>query len=324
MHDRTATDAPARYRPADQSHAHDAGGSRSRLITAFAAVYIVWGSTYLAIRYGVATIPPFLLGWSRFLVSGAMLFAWARLRREPAPTAAQWRDATITGVLMLCGGNGAVAWAEQRIPSGIAALLVAVVPLWMVLIDWLRPHGVRPRASAMVGIIVGLGGLFLLVGPNVVSGGGGADLSGSLVLVAGSLSWAAGSIYSRHGAHPRSAVMATGMQMIGGSVGLMLVSFASGEVQHLHLSSVSAPSAIGWAYLVTFGSLVGFTAYIYLLRVTTPAKAATYAYVNPLVAVFLGWAVAGEPVTARTLVAAAVILAGVAMITLGQTVEMSG
>jgi drug/metabolite transporter (DMT)-like permease len=301
------------------SHPHH---SRSRLIAAFAAVYIVWGSTYLAIRYSVETIPPFLMGGSRFVVSGAILVAWAALRGESLPSARQWRDASITGVLMLCGGNGAVAWAEQRVPSGIAALLVAVVPLWMVLIDWLRPHGARPRLSAIIGIIIGLGGLALLVGPDALSGHSDIDISGAVILIAGSLSWAAGSIHSRYTSHAQSAVMSTGMQMLGGSAGLLLLSLLLGEVQDFDVASVSRASTLGWLYLVTFGSLVGFTAYIYLLKVTTPAKAATYAYVNPLVAVFLGWAIAGEPITTRTLVAAAVILGGVAMITLGQAAEM--
>lgn len=308
--------------PQPESHAHEASHSRTRLIAAFAAVYVIWGSTYLAIRYSVQTIPPFFMGGSRFVVSGAILVGWARLRGEPLPSKREWIDASITGVLMLCGGNGAVAWAEQRVPSSIAALLVAVVPLWMVLIDWLRPHGTRPRASAMIGIIIGLGGLALLVGPDALSGHGEIDLSGAVILIAGSLSWAAGSIHSRHTSRSQSAVMSTGMQMIGGSAGLLLVALLLGEVQRFDVTTVSAESAIGWLYLVTFGGLVGFTAYIYLLKVTTPAKAATYAYVNPLVAVFLGWAIAGEPITARTLVAAAVILAGVAMITLGQAVEM--
>jgi drug/metabolite transporter (DMT)-like permease len=323
MSDRNAATARAHPTSEEPLPAHAEREPRSRLLAAFAAVYIVWGSTYLAIRYGVETIPPFLMGGSRFLVSGAILVAWARLRGERKASPRAWRDATIAGVLMLCGGNGAVAWAEQRVASSIAALLVAVVPLWMVLIDWLRPHGTRPRLSAIAGIVVGLGGLYLLVGSDAVSGGGGAEPVGSIVLILGSLAWAAGSIYSRYGAHPQSAALTTGMQMLGGSVGLMLLSLVSGEIHEFRPSAVSNASAVGWLYLVTFGSLVGFTAYIYLLRVTTPAKAATYAYVNPLVAVFLGWAIAGEPITMRTLIAAAVILAGVAMITLGQTIEMS-
>ena len=293
--------------------------SRSRILVAFAAVYVVWGSTYLAIRYAVETIPPFLMVGTRFLLSGAILYAWARTHGARRPSPAQWRDATIAGVLMLCFGNGAVSWAEQRVPSGLAALLVAVVPLWVVLIDWLRPRGTRPRASVIAGVIVGIAGLIVLVGPATLRGRGAIDSAGVIVLMGGSLAWAAGSVYNRYGSRPSSAAMSTGLQMLGGSAFLILLSVARGELDALHLTAISPASWVGWTYLVTFGSLVGFTAYIYLLQAVTPAKASTYAYVNPVVAVFLGWAVAGEPVTVRTLAAAAVILAGVAMITVSQT-----
>jgi drug/metabolite transporter (DMT)-like permease len=231
---------------------------------------------------------------------------------------AQWRDATIAGVLMLCFGNGAVSWAEQRVPSGLAALLVAVVPLWMVVIDWVRPRGTRPRTSVAIGVILGLIGLVVLVGPGTLTGHGTVDTLGAIVLLGGSLAWAAGSVFNRYGARPESSAMSTGLQMLGGSVALMILGTSLGELGRLHVREISAASWIGWLYLVTFGSLVGFTAYIYLLRAVTPAKASTYAYVNPIVAVFLGWAIAGEPVTSQTAVAAAVILAGVAMITLSQ------
>jgi len=292
--------------------------SRAHVLAAFAIVYIVWGSTYLAIRYAVETIPPFLMVGTRFIVSGVLLYTWARLRGDQRPTAAQWRDATIVGILMLCLGNGAVSWAEQRVPSGLAALLVAVVPLWMVLLDWLRPHGARPRVLVIVGVVVGLAGLFVLIGPDSLSGHGAVDLVGAIVLIAGSLAWAAGSIYTRYGTVPESAVMSTGVQMIGGSAALLIVGVARGELAMLHPAQISAHSWEGWIYLVTFGSLLGFTAYIYLLQNVSPAKASTYAYVNPLVAVLLGWAIAGETVTTRSLAAAAIILGGVAMITLSQ------
>ena len=297
-------------------HAPAARYPRSHVIAAFAAVYIVWGSTYLAIKYAVETMPPFLMAGARFLISGAILFFWTRRRGSPTPTTRQWRDATIAGVLMLCFGNGAVAWAEQRVPSGLAALLVAVVPLWMVLVDWARPHGVRPRPIILVGVLVGFVGMILLVGRGKDHAAGSADMIAALVLAAASLAWACGSVFNQHGDRPTSAAMSTGIQMIGGSAGLVLFGLGRGELAHVHLSQISAASWIGWTYLVTFGSLVGFTAYIYLLQAVSPAKASTYAYVNPLVAVFLGWAIAGEPVTIRTLAAAAVILAGVAMITL--------
>jgi len=292
---------------------------RARILAAFIAVYIVWGSTYLAIRYAVQTIPPFVMVGTRFIVSGVILYAWARWRGSPRPTSAQWKDATVTGALMLCCGNGAVSWAEQRVPSGIASLLVAVVPLWMVLVDWLRPRGERPRAVVVVGVIVGLVGLAVLVGPASLSGKGEVDSAGAIVLILGSLAWAAGSVFNRHGSRPDSAAMSTGLQMIGGSIALLLLGVMRGELAQLHVREISAASWAGWIYLVTFGSLVGFTAYIYLLQTVSPAKASTYAYVNPLVAVLLGWAVAGESVTVRSLGAAAIILAGVAMITISQS-----
>jgi drug/metabolite transporter (DMT)-like permease len=285
------------------------------LWVAFAAVYIVWGSTYLAIRYAVQTIPPFLMGGSRFLVSGAILFLWARARGAPVPSRREWRDSAVVGALLLCGGNGAVGWAEQRVPSGITALLVASVPLWMVVLDWVRPHGKRPHLIVALGLVVGLGGVAVLAVPGS-SGVGPVDAVGAAMLVLGSISWAAGSIYSRQGAHPASAEMTTGLQMITGSAALFVVSLLAGEPARFHTSAVTGSSLLGWLYLVTFGSLVGFTAYVYLLRETTPAKATTYAYVNPVVAVILGWAIAGEPISARTILAAAIIIASVAIITI--------
>jgi len=296
-----------------------ASSRRSRIVAAFAAVYVVWGSTYLAIRYAVQSMPPFLMAGARFIVSGAILYAWARNRGARAPTARQWRDATITGVLMLCFGNGAVGWAEQSVPSGLAALLVAVVPLWMVLIDWARPNGERPTRLVIAGVIVGFAGLVVLIGPDALTGGDPAFSVAALVLIGASFAWACGSVFNRFGARPDSAALSTGLQMIGGSVGLVAVGLLRGEAAQIHLGQISVPSWIGWLYLVTFGSLVGFTAYIYLLKTVSPAKASTYAYVNPLVAVVLGWMIAGESVTARTLAAAAVILTGVAMITASQT-----
>lgn len=289
------------------------------MLAAFAAVYIVWGSTYLAIRFAVATIPPFFMIGTRFLVSGTILYAWSRWRGAPRPTRPQWRDATISGVLLLCAGNGSVAWSEQRLPSGLAALLVASVPLWMVIIDWMRPRGERPRLTMMLGVAIGLAGLVVLVGPATLLGHGGVDRTAVVALTLGSLGWAAGSVFNRYGSRPASAVMSTGMQMLGGGAILLLIGAATGEAARLNVSRISAASWLGWGYLVTFGSLVGFTAYIYLLRAVSPAKASTYAYVTPVVAVLLGWAVAGETVTAHTLLAAAVILGGVAMIVVGRS-----
>ena len=292
---------------------------RVRLIAAFAAVYLVWGSTYLAIRFAVETLPPLLMAGSRFVLAGALLLSWSMASgRGVRPTGADWRTGLISGSLLLVGGNGGVVWAEQRVPSGITALLVAVVPVWMVLLDWLRPHGRRPPALVFVGLGLGLGGLALLVGVDSLRGHGGVDMAGAAVLVLASLFWAAGSLYTKHAPKASSGWNGTATQMLAGGGVLVVAAVCSGELSRLDLAHASLRSLLGFFYLVTFGSLIGFTAYIYVLAHTTAAKASTYAYVNPVVAVFLGWALASEPVTARTVLAAGVILSGVAIITIAR------
>ncbi|MFN2564559.1 MAG: EamA family transporter [Gemmatimonadaceae bacterium] len=296
------------------------GPSRGRVLAAFAAVYVIWGSTYLFIRFAVETLPPFVMAGTRFAVAGAILYVWARLRGAPRPSPAEWRGAAITGLFLLLGGNGAVVWAEQRVASGVTALLVATVPVWMVLLDWLRPGGVRPRAGVFAGLALGLVGLALLVGRGAL-GGGGAEPLGAAVLVVGSILWATGSLYVRHNPRPSSALVTNAVQMLAGGAALLLAGTLAGELARLDLSAASTRSLLSLLYLIVAGSLIGFTAYTYLLQVSTPAKVSTYAYVNPIVAVLLGWAFAGEEITARTLVAAAVILAGVAIITLAGGAE---
>ena len=292
---------------------------RARLFTAFAAVYLIWGSTYLAIRFAVETLPPLLMAGARFVLAGAILLLWSRLREgSSGPTRQDWITGLISGALLLLGGNGAVVWAEQRVPSGIAALLVAIVPLWMVLLDWQRPGGRRPASLVFVGLGLGLVGLGLLVGPDALRGGGDIDVLGAGVVILASLSWAVGSLFTQRAPRPSSPNNGSGAQMFAGGLCLLTVAFARGEAAQLDLAHASTRSLLGFAYLVAFGSLIGFTAYVYLLAHTTAAKAATYAYVNPVVAVLLGWAFANEPVTSRTLVAAAVILAGVAIITVAR------
>jgi drug/metabolite transporter (DMT)-like permease len=293
--------------------------NRTRILLAFGAVYFLWGSTFLAIKYSIATIPPFLMGATRFLVAGVVLYAVARLRGAPSPSASDWRTAAITGVLMIAGGNGAVMWSEQTVPSGTVALIVATVPLWMVLIDWLRPRGVRPRTPVFVGLALGLVGIVILIGPKAIVGQGHVDAIGAAIVVLGSLSWAAGSIITRRRERPSSALVSTALQMLAGGVAFSIMTVMFGEVREFSLSAVSLRSLLGWLYLIVFGSLIGFTAYVYLLGTVSAAKAATYAYVNPVIAVLLGWAFANEPVGARTVVAAAVILAGVAIITATQS-----
>jgi drug/metabolite transporter (DMT)-like permease len=291
--------------------------SRLALVSAFAIVYIVWGSTFLAIRFAIETLPPFLMAAVRFLVAGSLVYAWARfVGGASAPGRAQWRGAAIVGVLLLLGGNGLLVWSELRVPSGVAALLVGTVPCFMALIEWLRPGGSRPAGLVVAGLALGLLGLFWLVGPETLLGGGRVDFVGAVVVVVGSFSWALGSIYSRHVATPASPFLATAMQMLAGGIALLALSASLGEPWTFELEAVSLRSALGLLYLIVLGSIVAFSAYIWLLRVSTPARVSTYAYVNPVVAVFLGWALADEEVTARMLVAAIVIVSAVALITL--------
>jgi drug/metabolite transporter (DMT)-like permease len=262
-----------------------------------------------------------MMAAARFLVSGAILYAWSRSRGAERPSRLEWRNCAIIGAFLLVGGNGAVVWAERFVPSGMAALLLAVLPFWIVLIEWLRPNGKRPGAGVVAGLIVGLVGLVILVGPSAfdpgaaAAGAGGIQLLGAVVLILGSLSWALGSIVSQHAALPRSAILATGMEMLTGGVFLIVVSAVFREPAHFDLARVSAKSVGGLIYLTTFGSLVGFTAFIWLLGHQPPSRVATYAYVNPVVAVFLGWALAGEALSLRTAIAAAIIIGAVAIIT---------
>ncbi|MEX0979608.1 MAG: drug/metabolite exporter YedA, partial [Gemmatimonadota bacterium] len=288
---------------------------RGRVLAAYAAVYLVWGSTYLAIHFAIETLPPFLMAGVRFVVAGTILYGVLRVRGAPAPTRAQWQGAAVVGVLLLLGGNGSVVWAQQRVPSGIAALLVAMVPLWMVLIDWARPGGIRPRASVLAGLVLGTLGMLLLVGPENLAGSGRVDPVGAAVLVTGSLFWAAGSIYSRS-ARLAPPFVATAQQLLAGGAALLLFGVLAGEPAALDLAAISTRSLLALVYLIVFGALVGYTCYIWLLRVSPPAHVATYAYVNPVVALLLGWLLAGEALTARSVTAALVIVAGVAVVVL--------
>jgi drug/metabolite transporter (DMT)-like permease len=290
--------------------------SRGRVLAAFGAVYVIWGSTYLAILYAIETLPPFLMAGVRFLTAGALLYAWSAPRSERKPTAAEWRAAAIIGALLLLGGNGAVVWSEQTVPSGIAALLVAVTPCWIVLLAWLWHRGERPGWLTWLGLALGVLGIVLLVGPDSLRGNGAIPLAGVAVLMLGSLSWAVGSIYSKNAPTAPGALLSTGMQMLCGGSLLIAAGVLTGEVGRLDVSAISLRSVLALLYLLIFGALVGYSAYVWLLRVARPARVATYAYVNPLVAVILGWALAGEELTVRMGIAAIVIVVGVAMITI--------
>jgi drug/metabolite transporter (DMT)-like permease len=280
---------------------------------ALSAVYVIWGSTYLGIRLAIRTIPPFLMASSRFLIAGAVLYAWAIRRGEregDRPTWRQWRAATIAGGLLLMGGNGGVVWAEQKVPIGIVAIVIAMVPIWMALMDWLF-FGQRLSRWAVLGLMLGFGGLVLLIGGP---GHGHLDAVGVAVAVSGSLCWSAGSLYARRAPLPRRQLVGTGMEMLAGGALLGLAGLITGEVGRLHPTTISAESLWATAYLVVFGSWVGFASYVWLLRVAPTSLVATYAYVNPVIALFLGWAFLNEALRGRTIVAAAVIVAGVALI----------
>lgn len=301
-----------------------ARASRLMVVAAFAAVYVIWGSTYLAIKYAVDTAPPFLMSGVRFLLAGLVLYAWSLVRHErstpahaPAPSRAPklraWRDAFLVGALLIVGGTALVAWAELSVPSGITSLVLATTPLWMVLLESLGA-GTMPAPRVLAGVAVGLGGLAILIGPSLAVPGGDIDLLGIGALVLASLAWSAGSLYSRRAALPAASARTTGMQMLAGGVLSSLAGIALGEHHGVVLSRISGTSMLAVGYLVVAGAVVAFSAYLWLLRVSTPSRVATHAYVNPVVAVLLGWAIAGEAVSSRTLVAMAVIVVAVVLI----------
>jgi drug/metabolite transporter (DMT)-like permease len=288
--------------------------SSFRIALAFLAIYVIWGSTYLAIRFAIETIPPFLMAGTRFILPGGVLYAWLRFRGTPAPVPLQWRSAAIIGALLLVAGNGGVTWAEQVVPSGVTALLISTVPLWIALQDWLWHGGKRPGLSMVSGIAIGFVGVLLLIGPAELLGGHSINLAGVVVLTIATISWSGGSLYSRTAPLPSSPLMAVAMEMLCGGTLLFLLGLLSGELPRVHLDLFSVRSLASLFYLMTFGSLIGFSAYIWLLRVVPASRVATYAYVNPVIAVVLGWALAGEELTARMLIAAVIIIAGVVVI----------
>jgi drug/metabolite transporter (DMT)-like permease len=285
---------------------------------ALIAVYVCWGSTYLAIRFAVETIPPFLMAGIRFLIAGSTLYAWRRLTGDAAPTRIEWRSTTIIGTLLLLGGNGSVVWAEQKVASGVTSLLLAATPLFLVLIDALLPHGKRPSALTVVGVLFGFAGIALLVArPEPASGE--LDPWGVAALVLASVLWSAGSLYARDARLPSSPMLGTGMEMLTGGAGLVVLGTLTGEWGRLHPSQIAPHSMWGVAYLIVFGSLVGFGAYTWLLRAAPIPLVSTYAFVNPLVAIFIGHFLGNEPLGHRTLLATAIIVGSVAIINLART-----
>jgi len=292
---------------------------KTKLWTALIALYIVWGSTYLGIRFAVETLPPFLHSAIRFLISGLILFSWRRAVGDPVPTISNWKSTAIVGTFLLVGGNGLVGLAEKTVPSGIAALIIATSPFWLTLFETFRSGGAKPTWQSILGLLIGFSGVFLLIGPADFLGTEHKfDTFGVIILLIAPILWSTGSIYAKGADMPKSTLMSTGMQMLAGSVSLFIVSVLTGELNGFSFSDVSMRSWWGLLYLITFGSLVGFVSYGWLLHNAPISLMSTYAYVNPVVAVFLGWLLAGEALNARIAVASAIIIGSVILINLGR------
>jgi len=289
------------------------------LLVAFATVYVVWGSTYLAIRIAVVHWPPLWLASVRFAIAGGGLYAVLRLRGMPAPGWRAWLAAAVLGGLMLGGGNGTVCWAEQWVPSGETALILSAGPLWTVVLPWVFRKARAPRPMVALGVVIGLAGVAVLIGSHGAGGGAGgrALLFGRLSLLGASLSWVTGSLIQHRLPLPKSAALATAMQMVAAAPLLGLAAVAHGDLARFHFAAITPGAWAALAYLIVFGSLAGFGSYVYVLVHAGPTRASTGAFVNPLIAVVLGAALAGEPLGARTAIAAAMIIAAVAGVILG-------
>jgi drug/metabolite transporter (DMT)-like permease len=290
------------------------------IVLALLAVYFPWGGTYLAIKFAVETLPPFLLAGIRFVIAGAMLYVWEFSRGTKTPEKLHWRNATVIGGLMLLGGNSLVVWAEQTVSSGVAALIIATVPLWMTLLAWIWQGNSKPNIYVTLGLLLGFIGQMLLVSNSVsYSSYNPSQIYGYLLLTIASFSWAVGSLYSRKAQLPKSVTMSIAIQNLMGGLLCLLVGISLGELSQLNIEHISTRSILSLAYLIFIGSIIGFSAYIWVLKAAEPAIVSTYAYVNPVVAVFLGWAFANEQLTSKDALAAMIILISVILITKNST-----
>lgn len=287
---------------------------KTKIWVALIALYIVWGSTYLGMRIAIETIPPFVQGAIRFFISGVILLVWQRLAGQPMPTKRQWLSCAIIGNLMLVGGNGLVSWSEQTIPSGTAALIIAIVPMFMVIMEGLRTRGHKPTMKALIGLCIGFMGIFILIAPSHRFNGTSLNEYGVIALLFACLFWSMGSVYSKAADVPASAFMTTGAEMLMGSMGLILMSLFTNELQTWNVSAVSAHSIYALTYLILVGSMVGFGSYIWLLKHAPISLVATYAYVNPVVAVLLGAWLVNEPLDPHIWLATAIIVGSVILV----------
>ncbi len=287
-----------------------------KTIVAFFGIYVIWGSTYLAIRFTIETLPPLISGGLRFLVAGIILYLFIRLKtKTPHPTKVQWRSAAIIGGFLILGGNGNVVLAEQSVPSGVAALIIATIPVWMVILEWLWLKQRRPSVTTWVGIGLGFLGVSLLIVPDLTSKAYHLPPIGVLGLLLGALLWSIGSLYAKRLDLPSSAILATSMEMMLGGIFLIMAGFMRGEWASIHPENFSTKSILALVYLTLCGSLWGFTAYIWLLKNVGAVRVSSYAFVNPVVAIFLGCLLAGERLNAQILTAAMMVVAAVCIIT---------
>lgn len=288
---------------------------RWKTLLAFAIIYFVWGSTYLAIRIGVREVPPFLLAGMRFFVAGGVLYAWMRATGTPSPTRREWAAVTLPAVLLFAVDYGLVFWAEQRVPSGITAVIMATIPVFMALADILFLRTSRLTLRLAFALMVGIGGVAVLVSHAKNLGEGAVDSSGAIALLVGAVSWSVASVLSRKLPLPESKVMSSGAQMLAGGILLTLTAAMLGEFRGFHMQTVSVRAWLALAYLIVAGSIVAFTAYVWLIHHESPTKVGTYAYVNPVVAVVIGYFLGGEAIGARTVLGTLLILVSVVVIT---------
>ncbi len=294
---------------------------RLKIILAFAAVYIIWGTTYLAIRVAVETVPAFFMAGARFVAAGVLMVLFLRLRGVPSPKRSHWREAIVVGALLLAGGSGLLHWSEQTIPSGIAALVIATVPLWIALFDWLVFRGGRPGKKIVAGLLLGLAGIMLLIGPGQFTETPAFSWTALAILLLSPILWSFGSLYSRQAGLAPNIFMASGMEMIAGGIILLIAGLLTGEGSRLDLAAIAPLAWLSFLYLLFFGSIIAFTSYIWLLQTVNASKVATYSYVNPIIAVFLGSLILSEPITPTTIAAMAVIVVAVFLITTSRSAQ---
>jgi drug/metabolite transporter (DMT)-like permease len=295
-----------------------------RVLLAFAIIYFVWGSTFLAIRIGVREVPPFLLAGMRFFVAGIVLYGWMRFRGTPSPTAREWSAASLLAILIFVFDYGLLFWAERRVPSGIAAVMLATIPVFMAIAEIVFLRTQRLTFRLGLALLIGLGGVAVLVGHAMNLGEAPVDTAGACALIVAAMSWSVAASLTRKLPLPASKVMSSGAQMLAGGVLLTLTAALLGEFRGFHVQAVSRGAWLALAYLIVAGSIVAFTAYVWLIHHESPTKVGTYAYVNPVVAVLLGYFLGGEALGPRTIVGTLLVLVSVVVITTtpGKKVEL--